>query len=218
MTVREEIIQFGTSYRVQLETTTSPAELGKAGAFLLQEASLKIGSVVTDLIAAGWTVPAMVESAFATTPTAEASVTAVPTFSAGGGPVSENIYIIQVDSSAPFTVGEYVRGKGKIDGEGRVHEILAIPDGTHIHVHSSTTAFDIVNGDTVERVTPTGVYTGALALDVDTYFTATDFSGELKIIQTTVDAGADPIFSGVNNLVWTFSLKTDLAGRGFKAG
>ncbi|KKL07193.1 hypothetical protein LCGC14_2588480, partial [marine sediment metagenome] len=139
-------------------------------------------------------------------------------YSAGLGPGGENVQILTVDDSSSFSVSNHLRGQGKGAGEGHVHEILAIPDGNTIRVHSSSTDFDIIDGDTVEEVEPSGSYVGAFELDIDTYFNIADPTGELGIVVTTVATGNDPAFIASEQLQWTWNLELDLSGRGYRAG
>ena len=119
--------QVGTTHRVQLAVTTYPQASGKAGAFEMDESQITVDGSRTDL---SWTMPEMIELAKALDTPVEASMTADPVYSAGGGPSGENIYVLTVDSTSGFAVGQYARGKDKPYGEGHVHEVLAVPDGT----------------------------------------------------------------------------------------
>jgi hypothetical protein len=216
MTVRAEPVQAGTTHRLSLLMETSPAESGKPEAFLLQEAMLTVGSTVTDLeVAESWVAPKMSEVAYPVGGE-EAALTAFPVYGAGSGGGGENIHTLTVDDSSPFSSGDYLRAKDK--GASHVYEVLTVPDGTTITIHAGTGNFDIEDGDTVEQVTPTGVYCGELLLPVDTYFSAGQPLGSLRLVMTTVDTGDDPIFSAAVALTWVVSFSLDLAGRAFRVG
>ncbi len=221
MTLRRVTVQPGTTARLRIEVETDPAESGKAGAFELKEAVLSpAGGSPVDLmsLAAPWVAPAMIERAYPTPSGGSASVTADPTYSAGGGPTGENVYIVDVDDSSDFTVADISRAADQGEGEGQGYEVLEIPDGTHLHLHAKQAGFDIIDGDTVEGVEATGVYVGYFELDVDDYLSAAVTTAELHIVMVTVATGDDPKFNTAQTLTWTFSLELDLAGRGYKAG
>lgn len=215
MPVRQETVQIGTIHRLMLEVTTDPAELGKAAGFLLRETIITVGSTRTNL---GLSTPKMVERAHAPSSPNEAATDGTPAYSAGLGPMGENVYIVTVDDSSPFSVGMYVRAKNQPAGQGIVHEVLAIPDGITMHLHSSTGDFDIVDGDTVEEVTPSGVYIGVVELDVDIYLGVSTPTAELHAVMDTENTGNDPVFTVIQQLNWTWALELDLTGRGFTAG
>lgn len=209
-------VQVGTTARLRMEVDTSDAEQnGKAGAFTLKEGIVSAGDVATDLSA---TMPVMVERAYPTDSGASTSVTGTPTYTAGGGPSGENVYDVPVSDSSGFTVGGYVRASGQPDGEGQVYEVLDKPDGTTVQVHCKSGGMDVVNGDTLEEVTPTGVYVGYLPFVVDTYMNASKPTGEVRLIVTTVATGDDPKFSTSSELVWTFDLELETSLRPFRAG
>lgn len=212
-------VQAGTTHRLGIRVSTSPVESGKAGAFALAEAFLTVGSTVHNLVTDGLVVPEMVEYCRPDASTAlEASVTATPMYSAAGGPSSENIYIVTVDSTVGYSANEFVRGKGKGTGEGHVHEILEVTNGTTLELHSSSANFDIEDGDTIERVDGSGVYVGYIDLDVSDYLSATDPTGELRLVLTAEASGADPVFDSGAQVVITKTFELDLGGRGYRAG
>ena len=222
MSLVRQTVQPGTTVklRVELDTTSVAEENGKAGAFLLQEAYLSdADGTVTDLESAqSWVAPAMVERAYAPAGNATAAVSGTPSYSAGGGPSSENIYIITVDDSSNFTVDDLVRAQAQPDGQGQVYKILAIPSGTIIHVHAKSGGMDVVSGDTLEEVTGTGVYVGSFSLPVSTYLDASKTVAEVRIVMTTVATGVDPKFAASQALVWTFALGLDVGSRPYQAG
>jgi hypothetical protein len=213
MVVRDAV-QAGIPYRVSLLVETSPAESGKAGAFSLLEATLKVGAGSHDLVIDGWTVPDMVEVASSVAGTA--SVTSDPTYVGGGGPSLENVYDIPVDDSSPFSAGDFIRAQSA--AQSIVYEVLEVPDGTTLRVHAKSTGFGIEDGDTVEKVSATGIYAGELSLDVDDYFTVGNPNGELRIVMATVAESADPGFSTAAENVWVFALALDVSGRPFRVG
>lgn len=211
-------VQLGVSHQVNLALQTSAPVNGKAGAFTLESAKLTVGATVNDLVVDGLTMPEMIELGRATPGGGSAATTGTPTFVAGGGPSSEDVYSIPVDNSAVFSVGEFLRGRDKPAGQGHVHEILDIPSGTEIVVHASSVNFDIVNGDTVEQVDPSGIYVGFFDLDVDAYISASDPSGQLEVVVSTVTTGDAPKFTNDTQLIWRRAIELDLSGRGFRTG
>lgn len=215
-----ELVQTGTTKSVYLAVQTVPVLSGLAGAFVANEITLKMGTsgTVVDLLTALGTDPLDDLIELAKTDGNTAATTGVPTFSAGGGPSGEDIYIITVDDSSPFTIGEYARASGKGPGAGHVHKILALPSGLLMHLHASSTAFDIINGNTVEGVVPSGIYAGFINVAVDTYFSAADAKAELSVVASGVITGNAPKFATAQQLSWVRNLDLDLAGRTFKVG
>lgn len=216
-----ETVQFGTTHRLQISVETSPAESGKVGAFSLKEFKAWSGDTNTDLIAG---IPAeppslLTERAHGTGTTT--SVSAVLN-SAGGGPAGENIVILTVTSSASFSVGDYIRKQGVDEPDGEVYKIVQIPDGTHIRAWISGAGSEIIPGDVIEEVVPTGTYVGYLDLVVDDILTAGSPTGEVRVVLQTLDVALtgveNPSFSSSELLSWTFSIEADVTGRGFRAG
>ena len=224
MTAKQEQVQPGTQHQLHVELVTDPVESGKVGSIIIEEFVLKM--VVSDdvndleallpgaLINAG-----MVETAFFPVGNATAALTIPPTFSSGGGPMGEDICILTVDDSSGFIVSDFLRARDRGHGLGHAYEILALPSGTVIHVHCGALAdLDVADGDTVEEVTPSGVYVGNFEVDADTFFKVTDPRGEARLSVTTKITGNGPTFSSANHLTWAWSLSLDLTGRGFRAG
>jgi len=201
--------------RIELDTTSLVKESGKAGAFSLREAYAENINLKS---AESWSDPVMVERAHPTSVSVEASVTGVPVFSSNAGPDDENVYIIPVDDSSSFSVGDFVRAKDQPEGSGQVFEIVAIPSGTIIRVHAKQANFDIEDGDTVEKVEPTGVYVGSFEFPVDGYLNAGSISSAVRVIVTTINTGDNPRFNSVQTLVWTFDLELDVGSRLYRAG
>jgi hypothetical protein len=162
--------------------------------------------------------PAMVERAFRHSGAETASVTAAPVFSAASGPLGEDAWDVTVDSTVGFTVGDHVRAANQPDDEGQVFIVLSIPDGTSMLVHGKSGGCDIISGDTLEEVTPTGVYCGTFELDVDDYLDAGSPTGQLRILAQTVATGDAPAFDAVETLTWTFDLTLDIGSRQYRAG
>ena len=116
-------------------------------------------------------------------------------------------------------MGQFLRARGKQLGQGHIHEVLAVPSGVLIHVHSTETAFDIVDGDTVERVEPTGVYSASVSLPVDTYLSTSNVTGTLQVVASTVVSGNGPKFLSEIDCAWVKTVELDLSGRdGFRVG
>lgn len=219
MAAVRQTVQPGTTARLRVEVETDPAETGRAGAFVLREAVLDVDGSATDLVAdESWTMPAMVERAFRHSGAETASVTASPSFAAGSGPAGEDAWDVTVDSTVGFTVGDHVRAAEQPDDEGQVYTILSIPDGTSLLVHGKSGGCDIVSGDTLEEVTPTGVYCGFFELSVDDYLDAGSPSGTLRVVAQTVATGNAPAFDSVETLSWTFDLTLDIGSRQYRAG
>lgn len=219
MAAVRQTVQSGTTAKLRVEVETSPAETGRAGAFALREAQLDVSGTVTDLVAdASWTMPTMVERAFKPAGAETASVTVTPLFGAASGPAGEDAWDITVDSTVGFQVGDHIRAAGQPDDEGQVYVILQIPDGTSLIVHGKTGGCDIANGDTIEVVTPTGVYAGSFDFVVDDYLDAGNTTGQLRVIAQTVATGDAPTFDAVETLVWTFDLQLDIGSRAYRAG
>lgn len=219
MAALRQTVQPGTTAKLRVEVETDPAETGRAGAFVLREAVLDVGGTATDLVAdESWTMPAMVERAFRHSGAETASVTAAPVFSAGSGPAGEDAWDVTVDSAIGFQVGDHVRSAEQPDDEGQVYVILAIQDGTSILIHGKSGGCDIASGDTLEEVTPTGVYCGTFELEVDDYLDAGSPSGTLRVVVQTVATGDAPAFDAVETLSWTFDLTLDIGSRQYRAG
>lgn len=224
MTAKEEFVHPGTQHRLQFELATDPAQSGKVGAISLEELVLKmaVSDDVNDIeagLSAGLINVGMVETAFFPAGGATAALTTDPTFSAGGGPAGEDICILTVDDSSPFTVGDFLRTRGKGHGLGHVYEVLLLPSGALIHVHCGALAeLDVEDGDTVEEATSSGTYVGVIEIDVDTYFTVNDPRGEVRMSVTTRNTGDAPAFSAAEQFAWAWSLSLDLSGRGFRSG
>lgn len=212
-------VQPGTTARMRVEVTTDPAETGRAGAFVLREAVLDVDGTPTDLVAdESWVMPTMVERAFRHSGAETASVTATPSFSAASGPQGEDAWTVTVDSTVGFNVGDHVRAAEQPDDQGQVYVVLSIPTGTTMKVHGKSDGCDIASGDTLEEVTPTGVYCGTFDLDVDSYLDAGSPSGALRITAQTVTTGDAPVFDSVETLTWTFDLTLDIGSRQYRAG
>lgn len=219
MAAVRQSVQPGTTAKLRVEVETDPAETGKAGAFVLREAVLDVDGTPTDLVAdESWTMPAMVERAFKPSGAETASVTTAPTFSAGSGPSGEDAWDVTVDSTVGFTVGDHVRSAEQPDDEGQVFVILSIPDGTSLLVHGKSGGCDITSGDTLEEVTPTGVYCGTFELAVDDYLNAGSPTGQLRVLAQTVATGNVPKFDAVETLTWIFDLTLDIGSRQYRAG
>jgi hypothetical protein len=212
--------QLGTIVRVNLAMKTSPPTYGLAGAFVAKSIELRMISSdsYNDILVDMATDPAKHFSEIAKPNGLTAATTTAPIYSAGGGPSGENIYIIEVDDTSPFSVGSYVRGASKELGEDMVHEVLAIPSGTIMHVHSSQDYFYIINGDTVQGVVPTGVYSGFISFSADSYFSASDVSGELLTSFESISTGNSPKMTSTQDASWSTSIDLDIAGRLFRAG
>lgn len=222
MSLVRQNVQPGTtaSLRIQVDTASVSEENGKAGAFVLREAILSSADgTVVDLVAtASWVAPAMVERAYFITGDATAEVSGAPAYSAAAGPSSENIYIVTVDDSSDFEVGDFVRAQAQPSGQGQVYKVLAIPSGTLMHLHCKSGGCDIVDGDTVEEVQPLGTYVGSFDFPVSTYLDAGNSTAELRLIITTVATGADPKFASSSELTWTLGLELDIGSRAYRAG
>ena len=212
-------VQAGTTARLRIEVETSPAESGRAGAFVLREAVIDVDGTLTDLISEeSWVMPPMVERAFRPSGGETASVTAVPSYSAGSGPDGENAWAITVDSSVGFSIGDLIRSAGQPDDQGQVYRILSVPSGTSVVIHGKSGGCDIVNGDTLEEVSATGLYCGSFSLTVDDYLDAGSTNGRIRILAQTIAEGVSPVFDTVETLVWTFDLTLDVGSRQYRAG
>jgi hypothetical protein len=207
-------VQPGATHIVEVAVATNPPTHGRVGAFRFDEAKISVGSTVTDLSAL--TMPKMVEQATFISGNASTGVTGAPVFVDGAG--SDDTYEIPVSSSAAFVVGDYVRARSQPSDEGHVYEIVSIPDGTTLVVHSPEAGFDIEDGDTVEEVTPSGRYVGHLSLAVDTYLSISAQSGRLRLAATTVSSGDAPKFDSSVSIGWTRTLELDLSGLDFRTG
>lgn len=219
MAVVRQVVQPGTTAKLRVEMTTDPAQTGRSGAFVLQEAILDADGTVTDLtVSDDWVTPAMIERAFRPTGAATAAVTATPVFSSASGPSGEDAWVVTVDSTIGFEVGDLVRAAEKADSAGRTHSVLAIPDGTSLQLHGSSTAFDIADGDDIEQVTGTGVYAGLFEFDVDAHMNAAHPDAQLRVLIETTATGDTPKFDTAAVLAWTFDLSLDLGSRQYRAG
>lgn len=214
MSSGHQYVQLGTTAYVNL--ALSATESGKGGGFSVDSAVLKTEDGTVSAISVSG--DAFVELGRPVDPVAEAAVTATPTFSSGGGPSGEDVWVVTVDDTSPFSTGDHVRGKDKPLGQGHIHEVLAVPSGTVVHLHATSTAFDIIDGDTVEKVTALGVYSGSVLLDVGTYFGVDNQSGDLEVTVSTLDTGNGPVFDSEVDVTWVRSLELDLSGRGFRVG
>lgn len=211
-----QMVQPGTVAKLRIEIVTGPSETGRTGGFVLREAMIDVDGVTTNLTS--WTMPVMVERAFKLSGAETASVTASPSFSAGAGPIGEDVWDITVDSTVGFTVGDFIRAAVQPDNQGQVYRVLSIPDGTSLIVHGKISGCDIVNGDTVEEVTPTGIYTGAFDFVVDDFLDSGSTTGSLRVIAQTVDTGDAPAFDTVVTAVWNFDLQLDIGSRQYRVG
>lgn len=219
MAAVRQTVQPGTTAKLRVEVQTDPVETGRAGAFVLREAILDVDGVPTDLVTSeSWVMPSMVERAFRHSGAETASVTATPTFSAASGPAGEDAWALTVDSTVGFTVGDHVRAAGQPDNQGQVYVVLVIPTGTTLKVHGKSGGCDIASGDTLEEVTPSGVYCGIFELGVDEYLDSGSPFGALRITVQTVATGEAPVFDTVETLTWTFDLTLDIGSRQFRAG
>lgn len=210
--------QKNTSRRVGLIFKTDPPTYGKPLGFSVQEAVLSIGSTAHDLISDGETISDFVESALGSATTA--SVTSDPTLGTWGVDSLRSATVPVDDSSALFD-GDYVRASGKAIGEGHVYEILEVPDAFSIVVWLDTlqpAKFDIADGDTIEKVTPSGVYTGYLDLTVNDYLDSTTPSASLIVTGEAVVEDKAPGFPTSEKVTWHRVIELDLSGRGFRAG
>lgn len=212
-TVRQTV-QPGTTARLRVEVETDPVESGKVGAFSLKESVVTVSSVASDL---AWSAPAMVERAYYDSG-ATAETDGDPEFVEGGGSDGEDVWVMVVDDSSSFVVGDFVRARMQPDGEGCVYEVLNVPDGVSIMVHGPELGFDIVDGDTIEVVEPTGVYAGYFDFSVDDYMNSGSTSAEIRVIIRTKSAGNAPKFNTSSVLTWTFDLTLDVGSRQYTAG
>jgi|6_EtaG_2_1085325.scaffolds.fasta_scaffold00031_99 hypothetical protein len=212
-----EAVMVSETRRIPLTLVTSPPQYGHAGAFDLAHALLTVSGTTDDLIADAVAVSEFVESG-APVATTAAAVSSTPAFSAGGGPNSEDVYDITVDDSGVFSVGQFVRAVDKDAGEGLIHEILELPDGTSILVHAISGKIDIVDGDILERVIPTGVYTGYIDIPISDYLSFTNSTGTLIMVGEPVITGDGPVFSTDFKVTWIRELRVDPTGSGFRAG
>jgi hypothetical protein len=218
VTAIRQDVQPGTTARLRVEVATSPAQLGRAGAFDLKEAFITVDGVPTDLelAAAPFTTPSMVERAYGDG-VATASLTGPPVYVAGGGPGAENVYNLPVASSAGYAALQYTRGVGQPEGQGQVYKVVDVPDGTTVQVHAKDAGMDIVNGDSIETVVSNGEYAGFFDLPVDTYMNPGSTSAEVRVVVGLTTGGVDPAFDSADTLSWTFGLTLDV-DRAYRAG
>lgn len=216
--IRKSLVPGTTARAVVSFDASDLNEFGKAGAFTLREARMVVGSDSTDMTASphSWTMPPMVERAFRPSGGVTTSVTSSPVYSAGSGPDLENAWTIAVSSSTSFEVGDYVRAVGQGEGQGLVYKVLAKPTSTSIQIHAKSGGCDIVNGDTIEEVTPTGKYTGVFEFDVDDFLNAGSTGATLVVLASTVSTGSDPHFSSSQTLVWEFDFTLDIGARPYR--
>lgn len=199
----------GETLSAEVVIATSAVESGKVGALSITEAFLSIAGVSESLMSE--TLVDFVELATPVVSGASATVSGTPTYSAGGGPSSENIYVVTVSSSTGFVVGDYVRGADQPDGQGGVYKILAIPDASTLHLHCGSGDMDIVSGDTVEEVNPTGMYRGAIEFDVDDYLDIASPGGRLSLVVTARSTGDDPAFAAAAYIGFTRTVMLDVS-------
>jgi hypothetical protein len=110
-------------------------------------------------------------------------------------------------------VGDFVRAANKVGG-GQVYKVLDKPTNTSVQLHCADGYEDIADGDTLEEVTATGVYTCVLNLDSGDLPSPENPYGVIAVDATTVIAGDGPVFERKYALSWTRTVELEL-GRQF---
>jgi hypothetical protein len=193
--------EYGQNQTVTVQVQTTPSASGKTDAIVFRRAHV----AGTDLsVTAG----KFIELASRPNGGHTTSVTSTPTYTDASGPDGENAISVPVTNSAGFAVGGYVRAANR-SGGGRVHKVLQLIDGTHVRLHAASDGYDIANGDTLEEVIPTGIYSCAVVIDDADCPSAAARAVEVVIEAYTNTSGNSPKFERECGLSWRRLLYLD---------
>ncbi len=206
-------VQKGTTHSLSFQDDLT--ESGKGGAVSVSSAQMTVGATVTDLSEVDLSYD-VAEAVGLQSSGHSTQVTATPVYSAGGGPGSENVWTVSVVDSSGFTVGDVVTTRDQVHPGGYTYEVVDLPNGTEVTLHSSSSYMDISDGDTLVEVDGTGVYVSNISFPVDTYITPQEPIGSMIIVLRTVAETADPGFATPSLITKVFNFELDQTGQLFR--
>lgn len=150
-------------------------ERGKHGAVRIQRAVLVRQDGTTATKTPGDTI--LREQATAVSPAVTGTVGSNPTFSSGGGTGGKDVYSVPLGTGegTDFAQGDFIRST---TGNGGVYEVDSVTGDT-LKVFAGQNELDIGNGNTIETVTPEGVYGGTVEVS---YSDLQGLNGTLEVV------------------------------------
>lgn len=192
-------------------------ESGRGNAIEVASAQLTTGSGVIDLMEVDLSY-SVAEAGSPTVGGHSTQLTGPPVFTAAGGPSGEDIFTLPVVDSSLFTIGDTIKTFDKSFPGGATFQIVDLPNGTEVVVHSAVDGMDIIDGDTIVEVDGTGDYVIGMGFQVDDYLTPQSPLASLILVFKTVVTGDEPAFTVQSTVVKDFNFELDLTGQAFRTG